>query len=77
MTGPAGAAPLAAERISSRRLRLDPGLNRIVRLADGDESRAIGTVQATVDTDRDQAEVAWVVGTSWQAAATSVRRPWR
>ncbi|MDQ0581199.1 GNAT family N-acetyltransferase [Streptomyces rishiriensis] len=66
-----GGVPCTPEALRARYERLvagspDPSVtwcNWVLRVRDAD--RAAGTVQATV-TGRDRAEIAWVVGTSWQ-----------
>ncbi|SFR28866.1 Protein N-acetyltransferase, RimJ/RimL family [Lentzea waywayandensis] len=67
-----GGTPLSPEALLARYERLAAGspdpavrwLNWVIRLRD--EDRLAGTVQATI-TDADHtAEIAWVVGTSWQ-----------
>ena len=72
-----GGAPLSAEDLRVRYEKLAQGrsadglqiwINLIVRLAASDD--AIGTVQATVSSDR--ASVAWVIGTPWQGRGYAV-----
>lgn len=67
-----GGAPLAADALRARYVRLaagspDPAVvwcNWVLRLR-GD-GPLVGTVQATVTPGRDTAETAWVIGTPWQ-----------
>ncbi|MQA97515.1 MAG: GNAT family N-acetyltransferase [Streptosporangiales bacterium] len=69
-----GGAPETPQALRSRYRRLSAGspdpavtwLNWVIRLRD--EGSLTGTVQATIGPSRDglTAEIAWVVGTSWQ-----------
>jgi RimJ/RimL family protein N-acetyltransferase len=67
-----GGAPETAEELRARYGRQtagspDPGVrwwNWVLRVRD--EGRLAGYVQATVDVPGAEAEIAWVVGTSWQ-----------
>jgi RimJ/RimL family protein N-acetyltransferase len=68
-----GGEPLSLEQLRARYVRLAVGrssdeterwLNWIVRrLEDG---APIGTMQATVAADGTRADIAWIIGTSWQ-----------